>query len=288
MNTYFAPAKINLSLDVLFKRADGYHEVDMVMQSLELADCLTFKEASEVKLTCNRLDLPIDHQNIIWRAIKLLQEELQISKGIEIHLEKKIPMAAGLAGGSTDAAITLMALNEIWSLGLSQTQLLAFGLKLGADVPFCIMQGTARARGIGEKLQSLPLASELEVLLVTPNVSVATPVVYQGLCLAKIKRRPKTEAVINALSTGETIKIIEHWGNVLEEPALEKFPVINEVKALFEKFGLSSLMSGSGPTVFALAPSREKALLFLESVPSEWFACLTKFAKPKSNLRVAN
>ncbi len=284
MNTYYAPAKINLSLDVLARRADGYHEVDMVMQSIELSDILTFKAAEEVKLTCSRNDLPVDQSNIICRAVKLLQEEFGITHGIEIHLEKKIPMAAGLAGGSTDAAVTLLALNELWELNLSQEALLKLGLRLGADVPFCILQGTARATGIGEKLQPLSAPEDLEVLLVTPNIAVPTPLVYQRLCVTEIERHPKIESVIAALNIGEVDEIIENWGNVLEQPALEAFPGIHEVKAFFSKFGLTSLMSGSGPTVFAFAPSAEVVAAFLSAVPSEWFACLTKFTKAR-NLR---
>jgi 4-diphosphocytidyl-2-C-methyl-D-erythritol kinase len=275
MEKIFAPAKINLTLDVLYRRPDGYHEVDMIMQSISLADELDFEPGDQIELICNRPDLPVDEHNLVWKAARLLQESLGIGYGVKITLRKKIPVAAGLAGGSADAAATLIGLNRFWHLELTQTQLLQLGLKLGADVPFAILKGTARALGIGEKL--IPIVSRLsgKVLLVTPNIAVATPQVYHNLNIAAIKQHPNVNLAIAAVQTGNSEQLGNVWGNVLETAVLPYYPEVKRLKALFINCGVPAcLMSGSGPSVFALNPSEKQINLIRRQLPSKWFCCV--------------
>lgn len=275
-----APAKINLALDVISKRPDGYHQVDMVMQSIELADQLTLEPAANIELSCDNPEIPKNETNLAWRAACLLQDTNGISKGVKITINKNIPLAAGLAGGSADAAAVLIGLNELWDLGYSHLELMKLGLRLGADVPFCIMQGTARARGIGEQLTQINGSLKCKVLLVTPNIQVSTPVVYQKLRIDEIKHHPKISAVIAALGNGDTNLLYANWGNVLEDVVLRENSLVKQVKMYFNRFGLKyCLMSGSGPTVFALDPPVETIDPFLAGLPSEWFGCLTGFIK---------
>lgn len=273
-----APAKINLALDVIARRADGYHQVDMVMQSIELSDKVTLEPAPGIELSCNMPGLPVDERNLAWRAVLLLQEITGISKGIKIEINKKIPVAAGLAGGSTDAAAVLIGLNKLWKLGLSQVELMKIGVRLGADVPFCLMQGTARARGIGEQLTPIKSCLNSQLLLVTPNTQVSTALVYQKLQVEKIKSRPQITKVITALEAGDSNALFEVWGNVLEAVVVSKNSLIAQVKSYFNRFGLNHcLMSGSGSSVFALDPPREIIKPFLTGLPTGWFGCLTSF-----------
>ena len=279
MYTIFAPAKINLALDVITKRPDGYHEVDMIMQSIALVDQLTVGLHHQIELTCSNHNLPTDQRNIVWRAAKLLQEATGTNRGVKIHITKNIPIAAGLAGGSSDAAAVMIALNKIWELGLTKAQLMELGLKLGADVPFCILQGTARAQGIGERLTSLESKlKSLSLLLVTPNIEVPTAYIYGKLQLANILHRPKLEEVILAILNGNVGGLNADWGNVLEEVVLAEVPLLEKVKAFFLSFGLNeNLMSGSGPSVFAVNPPKEVVEPFLAALPRDWFGCLTYF-----------
>lgn len=275
-----APAKINLALDVISKRPDGYHQVDMVMQSIELADQLTLEPAANIELSCDNPEIPKNETNLAWRAACLLQDLNGISKGVKIIINKNIPLAAGLAGGSADAAAVLIGLNELWDLGYSQLELMKLGLRLGADVPFCIMQGTARAGGIGEQLTQIDNRVKCKVLLVTPNIQVSTPVVYQKLQIDEIQYHPQISAVIAALESGDYNKFYANWGNVLEEVVLRENSLVAQVKMYFNRFGLKyCLMSGSGPTVFALDPPVETIGPFLAGLPSKWFGCLTGFLK---------
>ncbi len=275
-----APAKINIALDVIARRADGYHQVDMVMQSIELSDQVTLEPAAKVELCCNLPYLPVDERNLAWRAARLLQETAGISRGVKIKINKKIPVAAGLAGGSADAAAVLIGLNNLWDLGLSQSEMMKLGVKLGADVPFCIMKGTARAEGIGEQLTPLATTLECRVLLVTPNVQVSTAHVYQKLQIEKIGKHPQIPLVIAALEEGDSRTLFEVWGNVLEEVVLSEKPIVARVKSYFNSFGINNcLMSGSGPSVFALDPPQEIIEEFLAGLPTGWFGCLTGFLK---------
>lgn len=279
MLTRFAPAKINLALDILYKRPDGYHEIDSVMQTIALADELTFESQPRLELICSDHRLPTDRRNLVWQAAELLQQEAGVTQGAKIHINKKIPLAAGLAGGSADAAETLIALNELWGLGLSTDELISLGVKLGADVPFCIHRGTVRAGGIGDKLSEIRSLINCNLLLVTPNVEVSTAVAYSWFQTAKDLQRPQIGRVVTALESGDFQLLIQSWGNVFEElVAGREFSEIKQVKDLFCQYGLNAnLMSGSGPSVFALNPPSEVVEPFLAAVPSEWFCCLTHF-----------
>lgn len=274
-----APAKINLALDVIARRADGYHQVDMVMQSIELSDLITLEDAAEIELSCNRPELPVDERNLAWRAVRLLQEVAGVFSGVKIKIDKKIPIAAGLAGGSTDAAAVLIGLNKLWKLGLSQLELRKIGVKLGADVPFCIMGGTARAQGIGEELTRVNSKLQSDVLLITPNSPVSTALIYQKLKVENIKKHPQISVIINALEAGDREALFGTWGNVLETVVLNESSLVAEVKSYFNSFGIGNcLMSGSGPSVFALDPPREIIKPFLTGLPSGWFGCITRFS----------
>lgn len=273
-----APAKINLALDVIARRADGYHLVDMVMQSIQLADEVTLEPAGRIELSCNLPGLPVDEGNLAWRAARLLQETAGVSKGVRINIEKNIPVAAGLAGGSADAAAVLIGLNDLWELGLSQPELMRIGVRLGADVPFCIMKGTARAEGIGERLTPINGALKSSVLLVTPNCQVSTAQVYQQLKMERIRNHPQIPLVIAALKAGDLRAMFEVWGNVLEEVVVSEDSPVAQVKAYFNRFGISKcLMSGSGPSVFTLDPPGDIVEEFLAGLPPGWFGCLTGF-----------
>jgi 4-diphosphocytidyl-2-C-methyl-D-erythritol kinase len=289
MFTVQAPAKVNLALDVLYKRPDGYHEVDMVMQTISLSDELSFEDAPfweadsqnkgipQLELTCSDPLLPTGRANLAWRAAELLRQEMGINRGVKIHITKKIPVAAGLAGGSADAAAVLTGLNQFWNLGLTLGQLMALGVKLGADIPFCIFQGTARATGIGAGLTRIQSRCNQEVLLVTPNLHVPTAYIYQKLDLKQLTKRPQVERIVAALQKGILSEVAANWGNVLEEVALREFPLIASVKTYFSNYGIpDNLMSGSGPSVFALNPPPEIVPDFLANLPPDWFGCLAK------------
>jgi 4-diphosphocytidyl-2-C-methyl-D-erythritol kinase len=280
MITISATAKINLALDVLYRRPDGYHEVDMVMQSLTLADEILLEPAENIELLCNHRDVPVDSRNLAWRAAKLIQDEFGINAGVKIIIQKNIPVAAGLAGGSTDAAAVLIGLSQLWGLNLSQSKLMELGLKLGADVPFCIMQQTARAEGIGEKLSRIESGLHCKVLLITPNIYVSTPFVYQQLQTDLIRRHPKIVEVIAALQTGDIEKLANGWGNVLEEVVLRHFKAVAFIKSLLKAEGFEyCLMSGSGPSVFVLDPPDERLPVIYQKIPPEWFTCVCEFKR---------
>lgn len=275
-----APAKINLALDVIARRADGYHQVDMVMQSIELSDEITLEAAAGIELSCNRPELPVDERNLAWRAARLLQEISGVFSGVKIEITKKIPIAAGLAGGSADAAAVLIGLNSLWNLGLSRRELMKIGVRLGADVPFCIMKGTARAEGIGEELTPVNSSLKSDVLLVTPDIQVSTAMVYRKLRIGAIKSRPQIASVIAALEAGDRKALLGAWGNVLEPVVLNENSLVAQVKSYFNGFGITNcLMSGSGPSVFVLDPPEEIIGPFLAGLPSGWFGCLTRFFK---------
>lgn len=279
MYKILAPAKINLSLDVTAKRSDGYHEVDMVMQSVTLADEISLIDNNQGKIVIevNNPRVPADRQNLAWRAVELLQRTTGVTYGATVRIEKKIPMAAGLAGGSADAAAVLIGLNEMWHLGLSLLELKEIGLKLGADVPFCIHRQTARAQGVGEQLR--PVRSRLccPVLIVTPDIEVSTPLIYQRLDQTEIQGHPQIEKAIAALEVGDLEELSRYWGNVLEEVVLTSFPVVAELKRSLAECGMKHiLMSGSGPTVFVLDPPEEAVERFLAGIPLQWFSCLSR------------
>lgn len=250
-----AKAKINLGLDVLRKREDGYHEVRMIMQTIPLYDKLTMRTAEDgqIRLQTNLRFLPVGEDNLVYRAAKLLMDEFQIKQGVEIDLVKYIPVAAGMAGGSSDAAAALVGVNKLFNLGLSIEQLMERGVKIGADVPFCVMRGTALAEGIGEKLTPLPPMPKCHILIAKPGIHVSTKFVYGNLRADALKEHPDIDGQIEALKRGDLRKLARLMGNVLETVTVPEYPVIRQIKETMMTCGaLNAMMSGSGPTVFGL------------------------------------
>lgn len=274
-----ANAKINLALDVVADLPNGYHEVDMIMQAISLADRITIEPSKKIELTCTNPIIPTDQRNLAWRAVELLQNETGITDGVKIHIEKRIPAAAGLAGGSTDAAAVLIGLNQLWNLGFDQGRLMQLGLKLGADVPFCIMGKTARAQGIGEVLTRINTALNCNLLLITPNIEVSTALVYQSLITPEIQNHPRIDQAIAALETNDLECLTKNWGNVLEEVVFNKFPPVAELKRLLsEELNTDRvLMSGSGPSIFVLEPDPNKVESVKKLLPADWFCAMTQF-----------
>jgi 4-diphosphocytidyl-2-C-methyl-D-erythritol kinase len=249
-----APAKINLSLDVLHKRPDGYHEVEMVMTTVDLADRIELTELKEdeVKIVTHNRFVPDDHRNHAYQAAQLLKDTYGIKKGVHIEINKEIPVAAGLAGGSSDAAAVLRGLNELWKLGLSLDELAQLGSQIGSDVSFCVYGGTALATGRGEKISHLPSPPNCWVILAKPATGVSTAEVYKNLNLRQIQH-PNTKGMIEAIYEQNYEKVCEHVGNVLESVTLHMHPEVAHIKEQMKRFGADAvLMSGSGPTVFGL------------------------------------
>ena len=264
--TLKALAKINLGLDVVRRREDGYHEVRMVMQTIHLYDSLKIQKirGPEILIHTNLPYLPVNENNLVYRAAKLLQEEFEIHEGVEVSLTKRIPVAAGMAGGSTDAAAMLYGMNQMFDLGLSRKELMKRGVKIGADVPYCIMRGTALAEGIGEKLSQLPPMIKCPVLIAKPAISVSTKFVYQNLKLDETTVHPDIDILISDIRKKDLDAVCSHMGNLLETVTIPNYPVIAEIKEQMRKSGAkASMMSGSGPTVFGLfedAQTAKKAL----------------------------
>lgn len=257
-----ALAKINLGLDVLGKRDNGYHDVRMVMQTIYLYDEVKLIRTAEpgIKVETNLRFLPVGEDNIAYKAAKLLIDEFGIEEGIKIVLNKHIPVAAGLAGGSSNAAAVLFGMNRMFGLGLKQKDLMERGVKLGADVPYCIMRGTALAEGIGEELKVLPPMPKCTVLIAKPPVSVSTKAVYEALDSEQIKDHPDIDGILQGLEAGDLKKIASSMGNVLEDVTVSMHPVIDEIKEEMKDAGaLNAMMSGSGPTVFGLFENRAAA-----------------------------
>ena len=257
-----ALGKINLGLDVLGKRENGYHDVRMVMQTVYLYDQIWMVKTKEpgIRLSTNLFYLPVNENNLAYRAAELLMKEFGIQEGIKIILDKHIPVAAGMAGGSSNAAAVLFGMNRMFSLGLSQKELMERGVSLGADVPYCIMRGTVLAEGIGEKLTPLPPMPRCFVLLAKPSISVSTKMVYEKLDSHEIAKHPDIDGIIEGLKGRDLLSVAACMGNVLEKVTVEAYPVINEIKEVMKKQGaLNAMMSGSGPTVFGLFDDKKKA-----------------------------
>ncbi len=260
--TLKALAKINLGLDVLGKRENGYHDVRMVMQTIYLYDNVTLTKCSEagIQLECNLFYLPADESNIAYKAAKLLMDEFHITEGVHIVLDKHISVAAGLAGGSANAAAVLVGMNRLFSLGLSQKDLMERGVSLGADVPYCVMRGTVLAEGIGEILTPLPPLPKCYVLIAKPNISVSTKMVYDKLDSKEIEDHPDIDGILTGLDEQDIHQIAASMGNVLEKVTIEEYPVIEDIKNVMkEKGALNAMMSGSGPTVFGIFDDRNAA-----------------------------
>ncbi|SHK63611.1 4-diphosphocytidyl-2-C-methyl-D-erythritol kinase [Selenomonas ruminantium] len=261
MVTVEANAKINLTLDILGKREDGFHEVAMVMQTIGLHDTLSLEKIETgIELTINVPWLKADEKNLAWRAAALMQEEFKLTDGVRIDLIKRIPVAAGLAGGSADAAAVLKGMNELYDLGLSQQKLCELGAQLGSDIPFCIMGGTMLATGRGELLTRLADMPETWVVLAKPRISVSTAWAYQNYDEQGAERHPDNEAIQRAIAHKNRKAVAGLLCNVLESVTIKKYDVIAEYKEMMLEHGaMASMMSGSGPTVFGLARSREQA-----------------------------
>lgn len=252
-----ALAKINLGLDVLRRKEDGYHEVKMIMQTIDLYDQILIRkiQEDEIKIRTNLYYLPNNENNLAYKAAKLLKDEFHLPGGISIQLKKVIPVAAGMAGGSSDAAAVLFGINKMYNLKLSQQELMERGVTLGADVPYCIMRGTALAEGIGEKLTVLPPMPKCHILIAKPPVNVSTKFVYENLHANDLKpeEHPEVDLQLEALEERDLEKLVSHMGNVLERVTVPEYPVINEIKQMMlENGALGSMMSGSGPTVFGI------------------------------------
>ena len=257
-----ALAKVNLGLDVIRRREDGYHEVKMIMQTVRLYDRIILEKTQKgISMETNLSFLPVNEQNIAYRAAKMLMDEFHIQSGLHIKIDKHIPVAAGMAGGSTDGAAVLYGVNKIFELGLTKRQLMERGVKLGADVPYCIMRGTVLSEGIGEILTPVPSLPDCHILIAKPPVSVSTKHVYENLKLDKIEKHPDIDGMVEALRIEDLHGVTQRMENVLETVTIPEHPEIQQIKEMMIKDGaLNALMSGSGPTVFGIFDDREKGM----------------------------
>lgn len=253
--------KINLTLDVIGKRADGYHDIVSVMQSISLSDEIRLSLTDEeISAACNHPEVPVDRGNLVCQAARELQRVAGIRKGVHIELSKGIPVAAGLGGGSSDAAAVLLGLNRLWGTGLSHEQLSAIGSGIGADVPFCLLGGTALAEGIGERLLPLPGFAKQWLILIKPPFGVSTRKIYEAFDNFDVAFRPDTSAVVKSLQEGDFLQAIPAMGNVLEQVTTSLYPEVGEIiKGLQAKGVKKALMCGSGPTVCAFVDDRAAA-----------------------------
>lgn len=278
-----ALAKINLGLDVLRRREDGYHEVKMIMQTIGLHDDLEIRKTKTpgIQVKTNLYYLPTNENNLVYKAAKLLMDEFQIQDGVSIQLKKRIPVAAGMAGGSSDGAAVLWGINQMYGLGLSMHALMERGVRLGADVPYCIQRGTALAEGIGEKLSVLPPMPKCTILIAKPGISVSTKFVYENLHANDLKpeQHPDVDSMIEAMRQKDLGLLCSRMGNVLETVTIPAYPVINEIKrTMMDNGAIGSMMSGSGPTVFGIFDSPVAAKQAMKAVRAAKLAkqiCLT-------------
>ena len=267
-----AYAKINLGLDVLRRREDGYHEVKMIMQTVDIYDVLTFVKAPAdvFRLSVDSAQIPDDDNNLVLKAARLLFATAGIDAGVEVTLQKNIPVAAGMAGGSTDAAATLIGLNALYDLRFTTEQLQEIGVKLGADIPYCIMGGTALSQGIGEILRPLPAPPRAHLVIAKPDLMISTKYVYENLHANSLKVHPNIDGMIEALSNQDLIKMCSLMGNVLETVTEKENPIITQIKDLMKEQGATgALMSGSGPTVFSIFTEEEKARSCFQKIQEE-------------------
>ena len=278
-----ALAKINLGLDVLRRREDGYHEVKMIMQTIGLHDDLEIRKTKTpgIQVKTNLYYLPTNENNLVYKAAKLLMDEFQIQDGVSIQLKKRIPVAAGMAGGSSDGAAVLWGINQMYGLGLSMQALMERGVRLGADVPYCIQRGTALAEGIGENWSVLPPMPKCTILIAKPGISVSTKFVYENLHANDLKpeQHPDVDSMIEAMRQKDLGLLCSRMGNVLETVTIPAYPVINEIKrTVMDNGAIGSMMSGSGPTVFGIFDSPVAAKQAMKAVRAAKLAkqiCLT-------------
>lgn len=278
-----AYGKINLGLDVIRKRPDGYHDLDMIMQMVDVYDDVIIekKAGEEIVVKADAAVLSNGKDNLAYMAAKMLFDEFGIKSGVEITIHKRIPIAGGMAGGSSDCATTLIGINEMFNLGLSKQQLMERGVKLGADVPYCVLGGTAIARGIGEVLTPLPIPPQCHVIIAKPPISVSTAYVYGHIRPDEITKRPDIEQMTLAIKEQDLNKLSDLLYNVMEEVTVSEYPVIEKLKSIMlENGALNSIMSGSGPTVFGLFDDRKKAQAAMKALDSKELTeqlYLTKF-----------
>ncbi|MDD5994691.1 MAG: 4-(cytidine 5'-diphospho)-2-C-methyl-D-erythritol kinase [Eubacterium sp.] len=278
-----APAKINLGLDVVRRREDGYHEVKMIMQSIRLFDRLTLKKTRTpgISLTTNLHFLPVNEDNLVYKSARLLMEEFGITEGLSIFLDKRIPVAAGMAGGSTDAASCMLAMNRLFHLGLSLEELKTRGVTLGADIPYCLQKGTALSEGIGEILSPLPAAPDCYVLIAKPGFHVSTKFVYSNLVLDENTVHPDIDKMLDCIQNRDLHGLCHNMANILETVTIPAHPDIALIKqTMMENGALGALMSGSGPTVFGIYEDQKEAMRAKEicrSLPCRCFVYVTDF-----------
>ena len=261
--------KINLGLDVLRRREDGYHEVRMIMQTVGLYDVLTMKKRKDdkIEMTCNLSFLPTDERNLVYKAVKLIKDKYHIKDGVEINLSKRIPVAAGMAGGSSNCAAALKGMNQLFDLGLSIDELCEIGVTLGADVPYCIWGGTALSEGIGEKLSRVDAMPDCYILIAKPGISVSTAFVYKNLDLPALSNHPDIDGMLECLKEKDLTGICDRLENVLETVTIKEYPIIEKVKKhLMDQGAKGALMSGSGPTIFAIFEDKKTADDAMESL----------------------
>lgn len=278
-----AYAKINLGLDVVGKREDGYHEVRMIMQTIKLFDKLTFRllQENEIRIKTNLGFLPVNEDNLVYKAVKQLKDMYNIDKGLEIDLFKCIPVAAGMAGGSTDCAAALVGASKLFGLHLSKQELMETGVKLGADVPYCILRGTALSEGIGEVLTPLPPMPDCHILIAKPPISVSTKFVYQNLKANELQHHPDIDGMVEAIQAGTLSGITDRMENVLETVTIPAYPVIEEIKNCMKENGaMNALMSGSGPTVFGIYKDEEVALRAKKCIQEKGLAQQVYLVRP--------
>ena len=283
-----AYGKINLALDVVRKRPDGYHEVKMIMQTVKIYDGIELyvTNTGKIEVETNLFFLPNNENNLVYKAAKLLMDEFGVKKGLKIKLQKVIPVAAGMAGGSSDAASVMYGVNRLFKLGLTTQQLMERGVKIGADVPYCIMRGTALSEGIGEKLTRLPAPPKTAVLVAKPPISVSTKFVYENLHLDTLERLPDVDAMVRAIEAKDLQGIADNMENVLETVTVKEYPVIEEIKQVIRENGaINALMSGSGPTVFGLFRNKKQAEKVKELLREKELAkqvFVTEFYNPRN------
>jgi 4-diphosphocytidyl-2-C-methyl-D-erythritol kinase len=256
-----APAKVNLFLEILGKRDDGYHEIETIMQEIDLADSLRFEETQEgVKLECNGKNIPVNQDNLVCKAANLILEECGIKKGVLINLEKNIPVGAGLGGGSSDAATTLKALNSLWKVGLSNEELMEFAAKLGSDIPFFINGKTSLCRGRGELIAPVEVRSRMDYIILFPRVHISTETIYKNLKIDLTKKRKDVSFFLDALKYSEVAGISKLLFNRLEEVIFATYPDLLQVKSDLESFDFCGVsISGSGSAFFGLCNDRHQA-----------------------------
>lgn len=257
-----APAKINLTLDVLYKREDDYHELEMIMSSVDLADYLTFTPLNENKIEVytNKAFLPVDRRNHVYQIIKLVKDRFGIEMGMKVDIEKKIPVAAGLGGGSTDAAATLRALNRIWDLKMTVEEMIDLGMQVGTDVPYSIVGGTAFVSGRGEFVQPLKPLPTCWVVLAKPRISVSTKTVFRALEIDQLDYVPKSRLVAEAIEKGDYYQMVANLSNALEAVTFERHPKLKQLSERMERYGMDGVtMSGSGPTIIGFSQNYSRA-----------------------------